>query len=296
MAITALMASEQLGVSVDTIRRWDKKGLIKSTRDSRKYRIFDLDEIRRLQNKLHSTAPANTFTILKSRTKTAFTAIELFAGAGGTALGFENAGLNHLLLSEIDKDCVETLTGNLKGANIVPGDVRTADFTQYRGRADIVQAGFPCQAFSYAGKKLGFEEARGTLFFEFARCIRETRPKIAVGENVRGLLNHDNGKTLRVMLAIFDELGYGVRYSVLRSQYLDVPQKRERLIMIAVRKDLDMPFLFPREKDYTVSLREALKDCPRSEGQKYPKKKYEILKRIPEAQGKRKQSPYGLLS
>ncbi len=282
MAITALMASEQLGVSVDTIRRWDKKGLIKSTRDSRKYRIFDLEEIRRLRNKLHSTAPANNFKILRSKAKTQFTAIELFAGAGGTALGFENAGLNHLLLNELDRDCVGTLGENLKNAHILPGDVRVADFTPYRGKADIVQAGFPCQAFSYAGKKLGFEETRGTLFFEFARCIRETRPKIAVGENVRGLLNHDNGKTLRTMLSVFDELGYGVRHSVLRAQYLDVPQKRERLIMIAVRKDLTMPFLFPKERDYTVSLREALKDCPPSEGQKYPKKKHDILKRIPE--------------
>jgi len=282
MVLTALMASEQLGVSVDTIRRWDKKGLIKSVRDNQNYRIFNVEEIRRLHAKLHSRGSVNNFKVLKNGTKSPFTVIELFAGAGGTALGFENAGLNHILLNELDKDCVETLKRNLKGVPIVAGDVCAIDFTQYRDKVDIVQAGFPCQAFSYAGNRLGFEEARGTLFFEFARCIKETQPKIAVGENVRGLLNHDNGKTLKTMVDILEELGYKVRYEVLRSQYLDVPQKRERLIILAIRSDLDIPFIFPKEKDYTVSLREALETCPKSEGQKYPSRKHDILSRIPE--------------
>ena len=282
MKLTAVNASEQLGVSVDTIRRWDKKGLIKSTRDDQNYRIFDINEIKRLQNKLYSKNQTNNFKVLKDKKKTGFTVIELFAGAGGTSLGFENAGLNHILLNELDKDCVATLKNNFKKADIVAGDVRNINFTPYKNKADIVQAGFPCQTFSYAGKRLGFEEARGTLFFEFARCIKETNPKIAIGENVRGLLNHDNGKTLQAMVNILDEIGYNVKYQVLRSQYLDVPQKRERLIILAIRKDLDIPFIFPKEKDYTISLREALKDCPESVGQKYPKKKYDILKLIPE--------------
>lgn len=281
MAITALQASAELGVSIDTIRRWDKKGLIKSTRDNRNYRVFDREEIQRLQNKLQNGSEHN-YKILKNTAKTDFKIIELFAGAGGTALGFENAGLQHILLNEIDKDCVETLKTNFENAALMPGDIRQIDFTAYKGQADIVQAGFPCQAFSYAGKRLGLEEARGTLFYEFARCVKETQPKIAVGENVRGLLNHDGGKTLATMLDIFEQLGYRAHYKILRSQYLDVPQKRERLIIIAVRNDLDMPFIFPKEQDYTISLREALKDCPQAKGQTYPPRKYDILKRIPE--------------
>ncbi|MCL2017456.1 MAG: DNA (cytosine-5-)-methyltransferase [Alphaproteobacteria bacterium] len=280
MALTAQFAGERLGISADTIRRWDKKGLIKSTRDTQNYRVFDIEEIKRLQQKLHGGA-VNNYKILKNKKKSKYTVIELFAGGGGTSLGFENAGLNHILLNEFDKDCVTTLTNNFPGANIVPDDVCKVDFTPYRDMADIVQAGFPCQAFSYAGKRMGFEEIRGTLFFEFARCIKETNPKIAVGENVRGLLNHDNGRTLQTMVSVLEELGYNVKYEVLRSQYLDVPQKRERLIIIAIRKDLNIPFIFPKEKDYTISLREALKDCPKSDGQKYPQKKYDILKRIP---------------
>jgi DNA (cytosine-5)-methyltransferase 1 len=144
-------------------------------------------------------------------------------------------------------------------------------------KADIVEGGFPCQTFSFAGKKMGFEDVRGTMFFEFARCISQVKPKIAMGENVRGLLKHDNGKTLKVIVNVLKDLGYRVAYRILRAQYFDVPQKRERLIILAVRNDLDIPFMFPKEKDYTISLREAIKDCPTSDGQKYPKRKKEIL-------------------
>ena len=225
----------------------------------------------------------NNYKILKNETKSNYTVIELFAGAGGTALGFENAGLKHVLLNEINKDASETLKNNFpKGTNIICDDIKNINFDTYKNKIDIVQAGFPCQAFSYAGKSLGFEDTRGTLFFEFARCVKEVQPKIAVGENVRGLLKHNNGKTLKTMVSVLEELGYTVCYKILRAQYLDVPQKRERLIILASRKDLNMPFIFPKEQDYTISLREALKDCPKSEGQIYSKSKEEILKLVPE--------------
>jgi len=282
MKMTAVNASKHLGIPVDIIRNWDKKGLIKSSRDSHNYIIFNIDELKFLKEKIYSGKIVNKYKILRNPGKTKFNVIELFAGAGGTALGFENAGLNHILLNEINTDCVKTLNSNFSNENIIPGDIKNINFKSYKDKVDIVQAGFPCQAFSYAGNRLGFEEARGTLFFEFARCIKETKPKIAVGENVRGLLNHENGKTLSTMLGIFDKLGYKVVYKILRSQYLDVPQKRERLIMLAIRKDLNIPFIFPKEKDYFISLREALMDCPVSEGQVYPKKKYDIMKLIPE--------------
>ena len=283
MELTVVEVSKELDVSVDTIRRWDKKGLIKSIRSERNYRLFDIDEVRRLQKKLSSKDDGNGFKILKSKEKTKYKVIELFAGAGGTALGFENAGLQHVLLNEIDKNAALTLKSNFpKNTKIICDDVKNISFTGYKGKVDIVQAGFPCQAFSYAGKSLGFEDTRGTLFFEFARCVKEVQPKIAVGENVRGLLKHDNGKTLKTMVNVLEELGYKVCYKILRAHYLDVPQKRERLIIMAVRNDLDIPFIYPKEQDYTVSLREALKDCPKSQGQVYSKAKYEILKLVPE--------------
>ncbi len=274
--------SEKLNLSIDTIRRWEKKGLIKAERSNKNHRMFNDDEVFALLNKLNNKSEEE-FKVLKSEIKSPYTAIELFAGAGGTALGFENAGIQHILLNEIDKDCVATLKHNFpKGTNIIHVDVHNVDFSSWKGKVDIVQAGFPCQAFSYAGKSMGFEDTRGTLFFEFARCVKETMPKIAVGENVKGLLKHDNGRTLKTMVNALKEIGYNVQYKVLRAQYLDVPQKRERLIIIAIRNDLHIPFIFPTEKNYTVSLRAALKDCPKSEGQSYPKRKAEILSLVPE--------------
>ena len=276
---TVSNAALQIGVSSDTIRRWDKKGLIKADRSDLNYRLFDIEEIMRIHNKVSGNSFVNNYKILRSNKKAKYTTIELFAGAGGTAIGFENAGLNHMLLNEWDKNAVETLRDNRPKWNVVGGDIAEIDFKGIK--ADIVQGGFPCQTFSYAGKKMGFEDVRGTMFFEFARCVKQVRPKIAIGENVRGLLRHDNGKTLDTMVKIMEGLGYRVQYRVVRSQYLDVPQKRERLIIMAIRKDLKMPFIFPKEKDYTISIKEALKNCPKSLGQEYPEKKKKILSLIP---------------
>jgi DNA (cytosine-5)-methyltransferase 1 len=103
-----------------------------------------------------------------------------------------------------------------------------------------------------------------------------------MGENVKGLLTHDDGRTLNTIIHVLRDLGYKVAYKILRSQYLDVPQKRERLVILGVRNDLKLPLLFPKEHDYTVSIREALENVPDSPGQKYPKRKKEILDKIPE--------------
>jgi DNA (cytosine-5)-methyltransferase 1 len=274
-------AATKLGVSIDTIRRWEKKGLIKGVRSPRNVRLFDEAELARAHRKFVGGEFDHRFEILRAKTKTRFTSIELFAGAGGLALGLENAGFRHSLLVEIDRYAAATLKLNRPLWNTVCGDAAEVDYRGYRGKVDIVTGGFPCQAFSYAGNQLGFEDARGTLFYQLARCIKEVQPKIAVGENVRGLLVHDGGKTLQAMLDILDEIGYRAAFKVLRAQYLDVPQKRERLIIIAVRKDLKMPALFPIEKDYTVSLREALADVPKSDYQRYSPKKEKVLKLVP---------------
>ena len=276
--ISAGEAALKLDISIDTIRRWDKKGLIKSFRDERNDRMFSLEEIKRIQNKTHGDKRSK-FKVLKNNKVSSYTAIELFAGAGGTALGMENAGIEHILLNEHDKHACETLRKNKPNWNVVEGDVRQLKF--FKGQADIVQGGFPCQTFSYAGRKMGFEDIRGTLFFEFARCVKEVMPKIAIGENVRGLLNHDDGRTIKTMVSVLEEIGYKVKYKILRSQYLDVPQKRERLIIIGVRNDLDIPIAFPKEKDHIIPLREALYKCPKSEGQGYPEKKKRIMELIP---------------
>jgi len=277
--LTAGDAANILNISINTIKGWNKKGLIKSFRTNRNFRIFNLEEIKRIQNRSQNRG-INNFKVLKNKKKSLYTSIELFAGAGGTALGMENAGIKHVLLSELDRHACETLRVNRPNWNVVEGDIRDLKFK--KGQADIVQGGFPCQSFSYAGRKMGFEDIRGTLFFEFARCVKEVKPKIAIGENVKGLEKHDGGRTLKTMISVLEEIGYKVKYKVLRSQYLDVSQKRERLIIIGIRNDLDISISFPREKDYIVTLREALYKCPKSNGQKYPEKKRKILELIPQ--------------
>lgn len=281
---TVTVAARALNVSEDTIRRWNKLGLIKAKRDKNRRRLFNMTEIERLQRKLNGDGDQSEFKVLKSdETFEGATCIDLFAGAGGTALGFSNAGFRHTFLNEFDSKAVESLRINSESHGLDwPIDGRDVHEVSFEGmKAEVIQAGFPCQAFSYAGKSRGFEDTRGTLFFEFARAIRDIQPKIAIGENVRGLLRHDHGRTLQTMLGTLDELGYKVNYRVLRAQYLDVPQKRERLIIFAVRKDLDLPILFPKERDYFISLRQALKGCPPSEGQEYPDKKRRVLEMVP---------------
>lgn len=218
------------------------------------------------------------------------TVIELFAGAGGLAIGLEAAGLKCLALNEINHWAAETLRKNRPNWNVIEKDVREVSFKDMAGKVDVVTGGFPCQAFSYAGKKLGFQDARGTLFYEFARVVKETQPKICIGENVKGLLNHDKGRTLKGMIEILDEIGYRVMEpQVLKAIYYQVPQKRERLVIVGVRKDLETEFSYPEpnfEKIYT--LKDALKkgslyktNVRKSVGLEYPKKKKEIFDLIP---------------
>ena len=203
--------------------------------------------------------------------------IELFAGGGGLALGLEQAGLESVALMEINKYACETLKYNRPHWNVMNEDVTNVDFSQFE--VDAVIGGFPCQAFSYAGKKLGFEDTRGTLFFEFARAVKETRPKLFLAENVRGIISHDNGRTLKTIIQILSELGYNVEYRLVNAVNYGVPQKRERVIIIGT---LDgFKFRFPREEKEIVTLKEALKDVPPSEGMKYSDNRKKILELVP---------------
>jgi DNA (cytosine-5)-methyltransferase 1 len=281
--IAVTEASRLLNVSVDTIRRWEKKGLIKGKRDAYGHRLFQKTELTLHNNKINGGV-GHKFEVLKANIKSPYKVIELFAGAGGLALGMENAGLNCVAAVEIDKNAAQTLRINRPNWNVIQDDVANVQFDE--GGAEIITGGFPCQAFSYAGKRLGFEDIRGTLFFEYARIIKQVQPKIIIGENVKGLQKHDNGKTLAAMLAILDDLGYDTHYKVLRAQYLDVAQKRERLVIIGIRKDLVLNFVFPKEQNYTISLKAALVNLPletdQTQGQLYTQKKKNVMSLVPQ--------------
>ena len=283
--------SKLLNVSKDTLRRWDESGLLTSQRDGmNNYRFYTQEQLS-LFEEVRSKQDSSWDDEFKSEPIRPYRLLELFAGAGGLALGMEKAGFESVLLNEIDKQACNTLRQNRPHWNVVEGNISNIDFRPYHNKIDILTGGFPCQSFSYAGKKLGFDDTRGTLFFEFARAVQETNPKILIAENVRGLLNHDEGKALETIKNVIDELGYAlVEPRVLRAMYYQVPQKRERLFLIAIRKDLASlaTFAWPSPYKRVMTMNDALHagdlfetDVPPSLGQKYPPKKAEVLDLVP---------------
>lgn len=219
-----------------------------------------------------------------------YTSIELFAGAGGLALGVEKAGFNTLGLIEFDKDAADTLKKNRPNWNVINDDIANIsclDLEKYfsikKGELDLLSGGAPCQAFSYAGKRLGLEDARGTLFYHYALFLEKLQPKMFLFENVRGLLTHDHGKTYSTMLDIFTRAGYTIDKQVLNAWNYGVPQKRERLITIGIRNDLvgKTEYRFPKTHSYKPVLRDVLLDCPDGPGVPYGEKKRKIFELVP---------------
>lgn len=287
--LTLAETAEIIGKSKETLRRWDKEGILNAVREPvSNYRVYRKSDVQTLLGSLFDEVieddvsnyvePENEYSVL-----------ELFAGAGGLAIGLEKAGLKCVALNEIDKWACQTLRNNRPNWNVLEGDIKDFDFSKFKNNVDVVTGGFPCQAFSYAGKKLGLNDARGTLFYEFARVVQEVNPAICIGENVRGLLSHEKGKTLQGMISILDEIGYKVApVQVLKAINFRVPQKRERLILVGIRKDIDIKFEYPKPSRKIYNLKDALKkgelyncDVPKSEGSMYPEHKKEVLDLVP---------------
>ena len=219
--------------------------------------------------------------------------IELFAGAGGLALGLEKAGFETIGLIEINKYASETLKKNRPEWNVINEDIENISslnleeyFNIKKGELDLLSGGAPCQSFSYAGKRLGLEDARGTLFYHYALFLEKLKPKMFLFENVRGLLTHDKGRTYEIILDIFEQAGYSIpenQKKVLNAWDYGVAQKRERLITIGIRKDLvnSKKFEFPVPHKYKPVLRDILLDCPKSPGGTYPENKRKIFEMVP---------------
>ena len=288
--MTLSETSEYIGKSKETLRRWDKEGKLTAVREPmsnyRVYRKSDIDTL--FSEFLDQNDKIEISNFIEPHYE--YKVLELFAGAGGLAVGMEKAGLKCVALNEIDKWACNTLRKNRPNWNVLEGDIKSFSFKEFKNKVDIVTGGFPCQAFSYAGKKLGLSDARGTLFYEFARAVTEVNPPICIGENVRGLLSHDNGKTLQGMISILDEIGYNVvPVQVLKAINYNVPQKRERLILVGIRKDIDINYEYPKPFKKVYNLKDALKkgelfecDVPISEGSKYPKSKVDVLNLVPQ--------------
>ncbi|NQM36248.1 DNA (cytosine-5-)-methyltransferase [Streptococcus suis] len=174
--------------------------------------------------------------------------LDLFAGIGGFRLGMERAGHECVGFCEIDQFARKSY----KAIHDTEGEFEFHDITRVTdesvreiGRVDVICGGFPCQAFSIAGKRAGFEDTRGTLFFEIARFASILRPKYLFLENVTGLLNHDNGNTFETILGALDDLGYDAEWQVFNSKNFGVPQNRERVFIIGHLRGASGRAIFP---------------------------------------------------
>lgn len=279
-----------LGTSNATVQRWgDNKMYPLHSKDG--VRGFYLEELISFPE-VEAMVNNNWDEELNPRCSREYTSVELFAGGGGLALGMAKAGFKHILLNEFDKSACDTLRVNRPNWNVIEGDVREIDFTPLRGKVDFLSGGFPCQAFSYAGKQGGFNDTRGTLFFELARAVKEIQPKVFMCENVKGLITHDSGRTLSTISNTISELGYTlVEPRILKAIMYQVPQKRERLILIAIRNDFadKVSFHWPSPYTNVLTLKDAFfksviydTDVPESEGVKYPPKKKTVLDLVPQ--------------
>lgn len=189
--------------------------------------------------------------------KNIFKAIDLFAGIGGIRLGFQQAfkdKIKFVFSSEIDKYAQQTYYANFDEQPF--GDITQIDEQQIP-QHDIILAGFPCQAFSIAGHRKGFDDTRGTLFFDIIRIATKHSPKIIFLENVKGFKNHNKGKTLEVVKSTLEKLGYKVFYEILNAKNFGLPQNRERIYIVAFLKTYfhKISFNFEKLKKYNIESR-----------------------------------------
>lgn len=190
------------------------------------------------------------------KTLEGMTFIDLFAGLGGFRIALESLGAKCVYSSEWDEPVQKVYQDNF-------GDLPEGDITKVDEKLipdhDILCAGFPCQAFSISGKQRGFEDSRGTLFFDVARIVKEKKPKVVFMENVKNFATHDGGRTLAVVKATMEELGYTFNARVLNAVDYGVPQKRERIYMVCFRNDLNISdFGYPEPFELTKHVEDYL--------------------------------------
>ena len=190
--------------------------------------------------------------------KNTFTFIDLFAGIGGFRLALEELGGKCVYTSEWDKSASETYKANF-------GDYPDGDITKVREmdipEHDVLCAGFPCQSFSISGKQKGFEDTRGTLFFDVLRIVTFHKPKVLFLENVKNFAKHDNGNTLKVVLNALEQAGYSTYYKVLNASYYGAITSRERVYILAFKKDLEInSFDFPQPQISRGCIKDILEE------------------------------------
>ena len=200
-----------------------------------------------------------------------FKSIDLFAGIGGIRMGFDRAfgdSIETVFVSEWDAFAQKTYRANFKDSFEIAGDITLVNEKADIPSFDICLAGFPCQAFSMAGKRMGFNDdykgkCRGTLFQDVVRICEEHKPKVIFCENVKGLAVHDKGRTFKIIKGAFEQIGYTVYDKILNSKNFGVPQNRERIYLVCFRNDINSSsFKFPEGTDDTKRIYNILQDAP----------------------------------
>lgn len=233
--------------------------------------------------------PVDYIDVSEVTPKKNFNVLELFAGAGGLALALEEAGFNDVGLVELDHHAAQTLRDNRPRWNVIEKDITEItstengiyDYIPRNTEIDLLSGGYPCQAFSYAGKKRGMADTRGTLFYHYAKIMEQVKPKMFLVENVRGLTTHDHGRTLKTMIKTFESLGYNTTYKVLNAWNYGVAEKRERMVLVGIRNDLNIKYRFPKPHIYKPVLKDVLKDVPDSPGQNFSPAKKKVMSLVP---------------
>ena len=211
------------------------------------------------------------------------TFIEVCAGCGGLSSGLIKAGFTPLLLNDNNKDCCATLKQNHPDTNIILSSMDKIDYTPYIDKVDLLAGGVPCQSFSQAGLRKGLEDPRGDLMFKFIEILNLIKPKIFMIENVKGLLSHDKGKTIKKIIEMINRNDlYEINYKCLDASKYNVPQKRERVFIIGILKTIKKSFKFPEESLHKKVLKDVLLDVPDSQGAKYNDDKIKLFKMIPQ--------------
>lgn len=212
-----------------------------------------------------------------------YTFIEVCAGAGGLSYGLIKSGFTPIMLNDNNKDCCETLRRIHPETNIICDSMDKIDYSIYIDKVDLLTGGVPCQSFSQAGLRKGLEDSRGDLMLKFIDILNLVKPKLFMIENVKGLLTHDNGETIKKIITIINENNlYNITYKCLDASKYDVPQKRERVFIVGVLKTLNRSYQFPKESINKKILKDVLVDVPISNGLKYNQKKQELFNMIPQ--------------
>lgn len=224
--------------------------------------VMLLDQIETSEEALSANEPQNELPDLFSNLNSTIKIGTLFSGIGAIETAFKRLKLKHSIVfaGDIDSHVKKSYLANYKlNEEDWHSDITKFNAEKYKGKIDLLVGGSPCQAFSMVGKRLGLEDIRGTLFYDFAKIVSQTEPKVFIFENVKGLINHDGGRTWQVVRDVFHDLGYKIFPKILNSRDFGIPQNRERIFVVAFR-DHKVNFEFPKKMQLEHTMQDFLED------------------------------------